>query len=180
MALTISALFFCNHLWHLLCTFLCAEVFYISLSGSFIPTCIYGFPTFDLNFYIFFLGAIHKLHSSHHNGNEYTMAWVEILSEGTFLLQGSCRPGLYYVSEMHQWELRPQLNTNFHPPKRMPQTESRDAVPPKKPPPSSGHLPRCGPKNPGRRRVRPRTAHLSNRCQLTGLILFHHLFQYYQ
>ena len=78
--------FFCNHLWHLLCTFLCAEVFYISLSGSFIPTCIYGFPPFDLNFYIFFLGAIHKLHSSHHNGNEYTMAWVEVLPEETFLL----------------------------------------------------------------------------------------------
>ena len=90
MALTISALFFCNHLWHLLCTFLCAEVFYISLSGSFIPTCIYGFPTFDLNFYIFFLGAIHKLHSSHHNGNEYTMAWVEVLPEGTFLLLIIC------------------------------------------------------------------------------------------
>ena len=30
--------------------------FYISLSGSFIPTCIYGFPPFDLNFYIFSWG----------------------------------------------------------------------------------------------------------------------------
>ena len=37
-----------------------------------------------LTFTFFFLGAIHKLHSSHHNGNEYTMAWVEILPEGTF------------------------------------------------------------------------------------------------
>ena len=36
--------------------------------------------------FTFFLGAIHKLHSSHHNGNEYTMAWVEVLPEETLLL----------------------------------------------------------------------------------------------
>ena len=40
--------------------------------------------------FTFFLGAIHKLHSSHHNGNEYTMAWVEVLPEGTFLMLIIC------------------------------------------------------------------------------------------
>ena len=40
--------------------------------------------------FTFFLGAIHKLHSSHHNGNEYTIAWVEALPEGTFLLLIIC------------------------------------------------------------------------------------------
>ena len=57
---------------------------------------------------------------------------------------------------MHQWELRPQLKIEFSPPKRgSPKPRAKLTPPshPKKLSSPSGHLPRCDPKNHGRRRM---------------------------